>query len=165
MKKELTRQDILELFADQAKQIDNQAKNFESLLLKDREEREKSRIEFEKNLEQERKERALSRIEFDKRLGELSGTWGKFVAEMVKPRIVEMFKEHLERLDKIKKVAPRRIDLSNISLFGAVAGMIIEEGADRYAYKKGLFVLRQKGNIVEIANDEKFKPKIWKTEY
>ncbi len=78
---------------------------------------------------------------------------------------VEDVKEHLERLDKIKKVAPRRIDLSNISLFGAVAGMIIEEGADRFAYKKGLFVLRQKGNIVEIANDEKFKPKIWKTEY
>ena len=78
---------------------------------------------------------------------------------------VEDVKEHLERLDKIKKVAPRRIDLSNISLFGAVAGMIIEEGADRYAYQKGLFVLRQKGNIVEIANDEKFKPKIWKTEY
>jgi PII-like signaling protein len=215
MKKELTKQDILELFADQAKQIDNQAKNFENLLLKEREEREKSRIEFEKNLEQERKERALSRLEFDKRLGELSGTWGKFVAEMVKPRIVEMFKdrgikietafqnifgflgdqqyyeidlllinkeyavavevksslsvedvkEHLERLDKIKKVAPRRIDLSNISLYGAVAGMIIEEGADRYAYRKGLFVLRQKGNIVEIANDEKFMPKIWKTEY
>ncbi|MEI6143710.1 MAG: hypothetical protein WCP85_30810 [Mariniphaga sp.] len=28
-----------------------------------------------------------------------------------------------------------------------------------------LFVLRQNRNIVEIANDEKFKPKIWKTEY
>ena len=197
MKTELTKQDILELFADQAKLINNQVKNFESLLLKEREEREKSRIEF------------------DKKMGELSGTWGKFVAEMVKPRIVEMFKdrgiqietsfqnisgflgnqeyyeidlllinkeyavavevksslsvedvkEHLERLDKIKKVAPRRIDLNNISLFGAVAGMIIEEGADRYAYKKGLFVLRQNGSIVEIANDEKFKPNIWKTEY
>ena len=67
MKKELTKQDILELFADQGRQIDNQAKNFESLLLKERAEREKSRIEF------------------DKKLGELSGTWGKFVADMVKP--------------------------------------------------------------------------------
>jgi len=75
MKKELTKQDILELFADQGRQIDNQAKNFESLLLKERAEREKSRIEF------------------DKKLGELSGTWGKFVADMVKPWIVEMFKD------------------------------------------------------------------------
>ncbi len=78
---------------------------------------------------------------------------------------MEDVKEHLERLDKIKKVATKRIDLSKISLFGEVAGMIVEGGADRYADKKGLFALRQNGSIVEIANDEKFKPKIWKTEY
>ena len=28
----------------------------------------------------------------EKRLGELAGTWGKFVAEMVKPKIIELFK-------------------------------------------------------------------------
>ena len=32
-----------------------------------------------------------SRAEFDKRLGELADTWGKFVAEMVQPKIVELF--------------------------------------------------------------------------
>jgi len=31
--------------------------------------------------------------------------------------------------------------------------------------KKSFFVLRQKGNIVEIVNDEKFKPKEWKVNY
>jgi len=194
---ELTKQDILELFAEQAKQINQQSKNFENLLLK------------------ERAERNQSRIEFDKKLGELSGTWGKFVAEMVKPKIVELFKEkgiqiettiqsvegfkngqkfyeidlllintnvavvveiksslsvddineHLERIEKIRKIAPKRIDLSGVTIYGAVAGMIVEGEADKYAYKKGLFVLRQKGNIVEIVNDFKFIPKEWKVEY
>ena len=49
MKKELTKQDILELFADQGRQIDNQAKNFESLLLKERAEREKIELSLTKN--------------------------------------------------------------------------------------------------------------------
>ena len=43
--------------------------------------------------------------------------------------------------------------------------MIVENNADRYAYQNGLYVLRQKGNIVEIVNDTKFQPKEWKVEY
>ncbi|MEI6139415.1 MAG: hypothetical protein WCP85_09130 [Mariniphaga sp.] len=78
---------------------------------------------------------------------------------------VDDVKEHLKRLDKIKKVQPERVNLSGVTIFGAVAGMIVENDADRFAYKKGLFVLRQKGNIVEIVNDEKFKPKEWKVDY
>jgi len=74
-------------------------------------------------------------------------------------------KEHLERLNKIQKVQPERINLKGVTLYGAVAGMIVENDADRYAYKHGLFVLRQKGNLVEIMNDEKFIPKGWKVEY
>lgn len=34
-----------------------------------------------------------SQLDFDKWLGQLAGTWGKFVTEMVKPKIVELFKE------------------------------------------------------------------------
>jgi flagellar motor switch protein FliG len=73
--------------------------------------------------------------------------------------------EHIQRLDKIKQISPKVINLSGVTLYGAVAGMIVEQGADRYAYKKGLFVLRQKGNIVEIVNDDKFIPQEWKVEY
>jgi len=73
--------------------------------------------------------------------------------------------EHLKRLDKIRQVKPKLFNLSGATIYGAVAGMIIEQDADRYAYKKGLFVLRQKGNIVEIVNDDKFKPTEWKVEY
>jgi len=183
----LTKQDILELFKEQ------------------------SRV-FQENLEIGI---AKSRKEFDKKLGEITGTWGRFVAEMVQPKIVEMFKErgvaiemsaqsvkgfkngqvfyeidillvntdvavavevkstltrvdvdeHLERLDKIKEIAPKLFNLSGMSVYGAVAGMIIENKADKYAYQNGLFVLKQKGSIVEIVNDAKFEPKIWKVEY
>ena len=70
--------------------------------------------------------------------------------------------EHLERMEKIQKSPPRRFDLKGAILRGAVAGIIIEEDADKYAYRKGLYVLRQKGNIVEIANDKNFIPKEWK---
>jgi hypothetical protein len=87
------------------------------------------------------------------------------VVEIKSSLSVEDVKEHLERLDKIKKVQPERINLSGVKLYGAVAGMIVENDADRYAYKKGLFVLRQKGNIVEIMSDSNFVPKEWKVEY
>jgi len=190
METELTKQDILDLFEKQAISIREQSELFDERLKK-------------------------SQLDFDKRLGQLAGTWGKFVTEMVKPKIVELFKEkgieietivqsveghkdgkkfyeidlllinsdvavvveiksslsvedvieHLERLEKIQKVAPKRIDLSGVTIYGAVAGMIVEQDADRFAYKKGLYVLRQKGNIVEIGNDPSFKPKEWKVQY
>lgn len=37
-------------------------------------------------------------------------------------------------------------------LYGAVAGIGIEAGADRYAYRQGLFVLTQAGETVSILN-------------
>ena len=197
MKSELTKQDILDL-------LERQAKEFHKRLMESEKNRKESDESFQK-----------SRAEFDKRLGEIAGTWGKFVAEMVRPKIIELFKErgikiqtalqnavgfigdekyyeidlllinadvavaveiksslsvddvkeHIERLEKIRKVQPKRINLSGVRIYGAVAGMIVENDADRYAYKQGLFVLRQNGNIVEIVNDDKFVPKEWKVEY
>ena len=46
-------------------------------------------------------------------------------------------------------------------LYGAVAGIEIEEGADRYAYRQGLFVLAQAGETVSILNNADFEPKNW----
>jgi len=176
---------------------------------------ERQSILFNQNLDRERSEQEKRNKEFDKKLGEITGTWGKFVAEMVKPKIVELFKEkgieiemsaesvkgfkdkevfyeidillvdtnvavavevkskltledideHLQRLERIKQIKPKLFNLSGVTLYGAVAGMIIEQGADRYAYKKGLYVLHQKGNLVEIVNDDKFNPAEWKVDY
>ena len=46
-------------------------------------------------------------------------------------------------------------------LYGAVAGIEIEQGADKYAYRQGLFVLAQSGETVTILNDARFQPKVW----
>jgi hypothetical protein len=70
--------------------------------------------------------------------------------------------DHLKRLDKLKNNPIRSI--KGTLLLGAVAGIKIESNADKYAYRQGLFVLKQKGEIVEIANDVKFQPREWKIE-
>jgi len=44
-------------------------------------------------------------------------------------------------------------------LYGGVAGMSIDEDADRFAYKQGLFVIAQSGENLRIINDKKFKPR------
>ena len=46
-------------------------------------------------------------------------------------------------------------------VYGAVAAMDIEDGADKYAYRQGLFVLTQSGETVAILNGEQFQPKNW----
>ena len=46
-------------------------------------------------------------------------------------------------------------------LYGAVAGIIIDEGADRYAYRQGLFVLAQSGEAIALLNNDEFQPKAW----
>ena len=64
----------------------------------------------------------------------------------------------LEKLAHFKEAFPRFAD---VTLNGAVAGIEIDEGVDRYAYRRGLFVIRQSGEVVEIANDKNFRPRIW----
>jgi hypothetical protein len=44
-------------------------------------------------------------------------------------------------------------------LYGVVAGMSIDEDADRFAYEQGLFVITQSGENLRIINDKKFKPR------
>lgn len=61
-------------------------------------------------------------------------------------------------LDKFRKFFP---EYANRKILGAVAGIEITQDADRYAYRKGLFVLVQAGESIKIANDDKFKPKEW----
>jgi hypothetical protein len=44
-------------------------------------------------------------------------------------------------------------------LYGCVAGMSIDKDVDRFAYKRGLFVIAQTGENLRILNDKKFKPR------
>jgi hypothetical protein len=66
--------------------------------------------------------------------------------------------EHLERLDKIKRSIPRYVE-NNI--IGAVAGMVIPENVALYAIRKGLYVIGQNGEHLELSNPQSFKPQMW----
>ncbi len=66
--------------------------------------------------------------------------------------------EHLERLDKLKRLLPR---YANFKVMGAVAAMVIPDNVARYAASKGLFVIGQSGEDMTIRNDEDFKPTVW----
>ena len=73
---------------------------------------------------------------------------------------VEAVKEHIEKhLRPFKRFFPEYRDRK---VYGAVAYIHVEENADRFAYKNGLFVLTfTTGDLVEIKNDDKFIPKTW----
>jgi hypothetical protein len=66
--------------------------------------------------------------------------------------------EFLENLSKFKLAFPH---YKNYKVYGAVAGIEIDKGVDRYAYRKGLFVIKPSGDTVEILNDDSFQAKNW----
>ena len=71
---------------------------------------------------------------------------------------VDDVKELINDLTQFRQFFP---EYSQKQLYGAVAGIEIEEGADKYAYRQGLFVLAQAGEAVAILNDPDFQPKDW----
>ena len=98
METKLTKQDILELF-------EKQSKSFEQLIIRERKETEKRHKEAD-----ERHREADER--FEKKLGQLAGTWGKFVAEMVKPKIIDLFRFH-----------PKNVLKTNIQIFFTITNI------------------------------------------
>ena len=66
--------------------------------------------------------------------------------------------EHLDRLALFKEYFPQ---YRGFTIMGAVAAMVLPQEIGRYAYRKGLFVLAQSGDAVEIRNDDSFKPQQW----
>jgi hypothetical protein len=77
------------------------------------------------------------------------------VKTTVKKEDVDYF---LEKLMHFKEWFPR---YRRYKVYGAVAGISFEEGVDRYAYRCGLFVLKSEGGLICIANDPKFRPRVW----
>lgn len=64
----------------------------------------------------------------------------------------------IEDLSDFRRCCP---EYQRQQLYGAVAGMNIEDGADEYAYRQGLFLLAKVGETVAILNGADFKPKSW----
>ncbi|MCX6155802.1 MAG: hypothetical protein NT007_16780 [Candidatus Kapabacteria bacterium] len=65
-------------------------------------------------------------------------------------------KEFLEELNYFKEVLPR---YKENKVFGAVAYLRIDGNCDRFAERKGLFVIRATGNSASIINSDNFIPK------
>ena len=67
-------------------------------------------------------------------------------------------KRFLQTLERFKKVFPKH---ESDKLYGAVAGIKIDERANEYAIQEGLFLIQPAGDSVIIANSHNFEPKIW----
>jgi hypothetical protein len=80
------------------------------------------------------------------------------VVEVKSTLRVEDIKEFIEDLGQFKQFFP---EYSQKQLYGAVAGIDIEDGADKYGYRQGLFVLTQSGESMTILNATEFEPKTW----
>ena len=64
----------------------------------------------------------------------------------------------ITKLRKFKQAFPR---YEQYQVYGAVAGIEILQGVDAYAYRRGIFVIKQAGESVIIANDANFQPVSW----
>ena len=62
------------------------------------------------------------------------------------------------RLEKIKRLMPA---YSGKRISGAVAGMVIPQNVSTYAIRKGLYVIGQNGDHLELQNTAGFVAKIW----
>lgn len=198
----VTRDEVWEMFREVARRFEETDRKFQETDKQFKETAEQFKATDQKFKETDRLVKEIS-----KRIGDLGNRLGDFVQEMVRPALVNLFRErgidvhevhsniyverhgesaeidllvvneqtaiavecksqmsiddvneHLNRLEKLKRLLPKYRD---VELMGAVAAMVMPNDVARYAYRKGLYVLAQSGNTVLIRNDGKFSPKIW----
>ncbi|MCS7008427.1 MAG: hypothetical protein NZL93_00640, partial [Chthoniobacterales bacterium] len=65
-------------------------------------------------------------------------------------------KQHLERMVKVRRLVSL---VSDRVLYGAIAGMVVDEDARMLADNEGLYVLMQSGDFVKIVNTPNFSPR------
>ena len=83
----------------------------------------------------------------------------EIVAIEVKSHLkVRHIKRFLEVLDRFKEVFPKYADHK---LYGAVAGIKVDEKADQYALEQGLFLICPSGDSVAIETRQGFQARIW----
>ena len=79
------------------------------------------------------------------------------IVEVKSTLSVDDVNEFLDDLSRVHLFFPR---FKQMRVFGAVAGLDIQDNAGRYAYKRGLFVLAVGGDqTVTMLNDDKFRPR------
>ena len=205
----VTRDEVWEMFREVARRFEETDRKFQATDKQFKETDRKFQETDKQFKETDQKFKDTERLvkEISKRIGDLGNRLGDFVQEMVRPALVNLFRErgidvhevhpniyverdgesaeidllvvneqtaiavecksqmtiddvneHLNRLEKLKRLLPKYRD---VELMGAVAAMVMPNDVARYAYREGLYVLAQSGNTVLIRNDGKFSPKIW----
>ncbi len=90
---------------------------------------------------------------------------GQFVENLVEPAVLRLFQERgidvREVSRSMRSQRPGAAMEAAYNIYGAVAGIEIDEGVDRFAYQRGLFVIKQTGDTVMIANNSTFQPTAW----
>jgi len=71
---------------------------------------------------------------------------------------VDDVEDHVKRLEEFKTFFP---EYRERKVVGAVAGMRLQEGVEKYAERQGLYVLAQSGETVQMLNDEAFEARVW----
>jgi len=89
----------------------------------------------------------------------LAENTNEVVAIEVKSHLeVRDVKRFLVTLERFKKALPK---YQSYKLYGAIAGIKVDERADLYAVQEGLFLIKPSGDTVAIANDHNFVAKTW----
>lgn len=83
----------------------------------------------------------------------------EIVAIEVKSHLeVRNVKRFLEVLERFKEAFPK---YQKYKLYGAVAGIKIDEKADEYATQEGLFLIEPAGDSVIISNSQNLERRVW----
>ncbi len=89
----------------------------------------------------------------------LAENTNEVVAIEVKSHLdVRDVKRFLVTLERFKKALPK---YKSYKLYGAIAGIKVDERADVYAVQEGLFLIKPSGDTVAIANAQDFVAKTW----
>jgi len=74
---------------------------------------------------------------------------------------IQNVQDHLKRIVKVQNHPHKDFNWKNRTIIGCVAGITADESTINFAIKNGLFVLVQKGHLVEMVNENPFKFKTW----
>ncbi|MEA5477558.1 DUF3782 domain-containing protein [Pseudanabaena galeata UHCC 0370] len=89
----------------------------------------------------------------------LAENTNEVVAIEVKSHLeVRDVKRFLITLNRFKQALPK---YQSYKLYGAIAGIKVDERADEYATQEGLFLIKPSGDTVAIANGQDFVAKTW----
>lgn len=68
----------------------------------------------------------------------------------------EDVEDHEDRMSRFKEAFPQYADKG---VLGGIAALTFDSDCHRYAFKRGLFVLKPMKGVAQILNDEGFRPK------